>query len=332
MFITSRYGFAAAVALLIGMAQPVAAGDLFDGDYGGSIKDAPAPPLFSWTGFYVGGHLGGAWAKPEGDLGCRSLKRLLGQNGDPDELDLDCSDLESSKVVDEDSPSKGRTFKHFYLDNDYIALTERSSSGTESGFMGGIQVGINKQYRNWILGLEADWSGLGDIESTTRSAFEYFDEADDGLEDFDGKGTVFIRNELDWLATFRARLGSVLSGDGRLMGYITGGAAVARVSNSMGAGFVHGEGGDCDIGECFFSRPRGGGNFYQFGGVIGAGAEYALSDRFTIGAEYLYIALSGDRENVVTFYGESGRAFDVEQETGFDDIHSVRVKANFKFN
>lgn len=338
MLVTSRYGFAAAAALLIGFGQPVVAADLFYPDYGGSIKDAPAPPpVFNWTGFYVGGHLGGAWAKPEGDLGCRSLTRLVGRQGDLNEPRLDCSDLESSKVIDEDSPSYGKKVKYFYLDNDYVALTERSSSGTESGFMGGVQVGINLQYRRWIVGLEADWSGFGDIESSTRSAFEYLDDREDindeeVLRDYEGRGTVSIKNDLDWLATFRARLGSVLSSDGRLMGYITGGAAVAKVSNSMSAIFVRGDGGDCREDECFFGRPRGGGTLYQFGGVIGAGAEYALTDRITIGAEYLYIGLSGKRENAVTFHGETGRAFDIEQKTGFDDIHAVRVKANFLFN
>ena len=92
MLVAARYGLAAAAALLIGMTQPVAADGLPSAGYGGSIKDVPAPPVFNWSGFYIGGHLGGAWANPEGDLGCRSLTRLVGRQGDLNEPHLDCSE------------------------------------------------------------------------------------------------------------------------------------------------------------------------------------------------------------------------------------------------
>lgn len=41
--------------------SPAGAADLRDDHvYSGSLKDAPAPRM-SWTGFYIGGHLGAAW-------------------------------------------------------------------------------------------------------------------------------------------------------------------------------------------------------------------------------------------------------------------------------
>lgn len=39
----------------------IAGAALADGGYRGSIKDAPYVAPFSWTGFYVGAHVGGAW-------------------------------------------------------------------------------------------------------------------------------------------------------------------------------------------------------------------------------------------------------------------------------
>ena len=51
---------AATVAALVGVAGAANAADLYKG---GSLKDVPAyvpPPL--WTGFYIGAHVGGAWA------------------------------------------------------------------------------------------------------------------------------------------------------------------------------------------------------------------------------------------------------------------------------
>lgn len=61
-------GFCGALA-----AQPVAAADLWGPDYReGSIKDAPPVYVFSWTGFYIGGHAGLMTGKTEGtpNFGC----------------------------------------------------------------------------------------------------------------------------------------------------------------------------------------------------------------------------------------------------------------------
>jgi outer membrane immunogenic protein len=41
--------------------------------YGGGLKDSYEPTRFSWTGFYVGGHLGGAW----GDTGYNHVQPTL---------------------------------------------------------------------------------------------------------------------------------------------------------------------------------------------------------------------------------------------------------------
>ncbi len=52
---------AATVAALVGVAGAANAADLYKG---GSLKDAPAfvPPP-TWTGFYIGAHVGGAWGE-----------------------------------------------------------------------------------------------------------------------------------------------------------------------------------------------------------------------------------------------------------------------------
>ena len=57
---------AATVAAIVGVAGAANAADLYKG---GSLKDAPAyvPPP-TWTGFYIGGHVGGAWGDLQNDL------------------------------------------------------------------------------------------------------------------------------------------------------------------------------------------------------------------------------------------------------------------------
>src|SRR5690606_23908277 len=73
--VASKYSLVAAAGLLIGMAQPASAADLFGPDYGGSIKDAPAPYAFTWTGIYVGGHAGLLTGNTQGrpDFGCGGM-------------------------------------------------------------------------------------------------------------------------------------------------------------------------------------------------------------------------------------------------------------------
>jgi outer membrane immunogenic protein len=57
---------AATVAALVGVAGAANAADLYKG---GSLKDAPAyVPLPTWTGFYVGGNVGGGWAQLDSSL------------------------------------------------------------------------------------------------------------------------------------------------------------------------------------------------------------------------------------------------------------------------
>ena len=63
---------AATVAALMGVAGAANAADLYKG---GSLKDAPAyvPPP-TWTGFYIGAHVGGFWA----DINNRDVNDFLG--------------------------------------------------------------------------------------------------------------------------------------------------------------------------------------------------------------------------------------------------------------
>jgi outer membrane immunogenic protein len=89
------------------------------------VKTRPlvaAPIPWTWTGFYIGGHIGGAWGQstfrePSGSLICGST---------------DC--VNTTGMVDADGPV--------------------------SGFLGGGQIGFNLQMGpKWVWGIEADVSG-----------------------------------------------------------------------------------------------------------------------------------------------------------------------------
>jgi len=94
----------------------------------------------SWTGFYIGGHVGGAWSE---------------------------------------------------VDWSNISLTGERFNKTESGFIGGGQIGYNQQFGNVVLGVEATLSGA-DLSRDFRSILF---------------PTVNFRADLKTIATVTGRFG-----------------------------------------------------------------------------------------------------------------------------
>lgn len=107
----------------------VAAQGTFAADLGVAYKAPPPPlPVFSWTGFYIGGHFGDGWSTTEtnANLGA-ALAGIPGFAG--------------------------------------IGLAIPVSSQTGNGFLGGVQGGYNWQWSHSIVfGVEGDFSWTG-IES-----------------------------------------------------------------------------------------------------------------------------------------------------------------------
>jgi outer membrane immunogenic protein len=136
------------------------------------------------------------------------------------------------------------------------------------GFIGGGQAGYNYQTGNFVYGLEADFSFSDIHHDLTRTGF-------DGVPNF------FADTEsqkLKWLATLRGRFG--VAAMENLLIYVTGGLAVGSIAVSTD-----------------FSYP-GSINTYvgsatktKAGWTIGGGAEYALSQNWSIKLEYLYVDL-----------------------------------------
>jgi outer membrane immunogenic protein len=148
---------------------------------------------------------------------------------------------------------------------------------------GGVQAGYNLQAGMFMVGVEADASWM-DADGTAR------------LERIDPEATYFgfpnpffgapvtstFGSELDWLATLRARAGVAA---GRALLYATGGFALGEVTNSFHVSIPPG------ASQPGYSHPAWSSSETEWGWTIGAGIEYALTEKLSVKFEYLHYDL-----------------------------------------
>jgi outer membrane immunogenic protein len=126
------------VTLIALLATPAVAADM-------AVRATPPvpvpPPVFSWTGCYLGGHAGGGWISKQ-------------FNGPFKATELAPLAVTTTGLV-------------------VVPLSDTSVDDNGSGgFLGGVQVGCNYQYAsNWVVGIDGDASWGGLTASTNQNEF-----------------------------------------------------------------------------------------------------------------------------------------------------------------
>ncbi|MEP9354738.1 outer membrane protein [Xanthobacter sp. KR7-65] len=157
--------------------------------------------------------------------------------------------------------------------------------GSSNGFFGGLQLGYNYQFvNNVVLGVEAD--------------FDWADLGSDTILVGGPVGGAVVSQNVDYFGTIRARLGYAMD---RFLPYITGGAAWAKLNYSDPYGVSY--------------------DSTKWGWTAGAGIEYAITNNWTVKAEYLYL---GFNDSKTTF-------FNGDQLSVSTDIQTAKVGVNYKF-
>jgi outer membrane immunogenic protein len=176
-----KFLIASSAIAALTVAAPAGAADL-------PVKARPLPPpapAFSWTGFYVGAHLGGAWGTTESTLKNVSATECR-------EVYISYGEYEGKNEVRCDSDSFGGLL---------IPISQTQSNG----FLGGVQAGYNFQVAPWlVLGVEAQFSWT-DLEGTSPCVL-----------------ILACTTNHDWITTLAGRVGWSLD---RLMLYLKGGVA-----------------------------------------------------------------------------------------------------------
>ncbi len=139
-----------------------------------------------------------------------------------------------------------------------------------NGFTGGGQIGYNWQASSsTVLGLEADFEYFGLKGSSTSGAI-YPCCAPTGF-------TINQNVKTDWLATFRARFGYLVTPSALI--YVTGGGAVTDLKGTFG--FTDNNSAAAESAS--FSSTK-------LGWTVGAGVEWTLWSGWSAKAEYLFVS------------------------------------------
>jgi outer membrane immunogenic protein len=154
------------------------------------------------------------------------------------------------------------------LDTGVVPFPLASGTANVQGALAGGQAGYNWQSGAFVYGLETDlqWTGQ-------KGGIDFCFPVACGVGAFQGT----IDHKLDWFGTFRARAGWLV--DPRVLLYATGGLAYGHVTTTATGGVV---------GQPFATLSAKG---TRAGWTIGGGVEGALSNNWTVKAEYLYMDL-----------------------------------------
>jgi outer membrane immunogenic protein len=178
-----------------------------------------------------------------------------------------------------------------------------------SGILAGAQVGYNWQMtRLFVVGVETDFQGTGRVGNafaTTASPAIFF------------PNTTFFSRELDWVGTFRGRLG--ITPIAPLFLYATGGLAYGKHQFALG-----------DTATTVTPAING---FNQVsntnaGWALGGGAEWKFAPNWSLKAEYLVVDLGSLSSTVGYLYpGNSSSLTAIVR----DREQIVRVGLNYRF-
>ena len=219
----------------------------------------PPAPIFTWTGFYIGVNAGAAFRV---------------------------------RNVDDNVFFPG-------VDPLLLALASNNNNRNNARFIGGGQAGVNYQFNQFVLGIEADGQALVGNNNNGNNFFNFGNNGDNAR----------------FLGTVRARGGIAFD---RFLVYGTGGFAYGTgpTINNFNPLLVN-------AGPFFFNNNDNGNN-WLFGYAVGAGIEWAFYNNWSIKAEYLYTDVRRTDNNNNFFF----RNNDLFRERN----NIVRAGLNYRFS
>lgn len=244
---------------------------------------APPPlvPVFSWSGFYLGGNAGYSWSTEAVALG--TTGSTAGQtNGSATPTRDTLIGGAMASAMAGSVPTSFRTDPH--------------------GFIGGGQLGYNFQSGWFIYGFETDFQGAGlkASKSLTGAGSATGEIPVPGsllAVPINAASSAYAEQELNWFGTVRARIGFTPF-DPHLLIYGTGGFAYGEAHSdanySVAVCTTISMSQTCSNSGGGFRGPTvgsGAGSSILTGWTAGAGVEYAFAPGWSLKTEWLHYDL-----------------------------------------
>jgi outer membrane immunogenic protein len=214
----------------------------------------PPPPIFTWTGLYLGLNAGGTWSNSN-------------------TVNTATADVFGNPALGGGVPFGVAS----------AALATRSAPAKIDGFIGGGQIGYNWQFANsFVVGLEADIQGIAASNGSTLE----FSQAT--VADFPGNPidqNLSSRRRLDYLGTVRGRVGFTITPTFLIYG--TGGLAYGQTSSRTSITQI------VESNPALPNHYNSFGSFSnsRVGWTAGGGVEWLFAPNWSVKAEYLYYDL-----------------------------------------
>jgi outer membrane immunogenic protein len=290
------------------------------------------PPVQDWSGIYVGVEGGGGWGHQDGFNAPFNLRPGFGQFCGEQISPFDCGDSVVNEEFAEFDGVLGR--------NRHFADVNLGGVNT-SGWLFGAFFGAQKQWGNWVLGIEADVDGA-DIKGSTNGTATFHGTGLSEAPISDGGANLLLNHnvsldtKIDMVSSLRGKIGYAWSPNWMIYG--TGGAAFAHVKNSITDSQFLRFGDDCE-GASFLSCEltfaaansfTAQANQTMLGFTLGAGIDYKWQidpgSAVVFGVEYQYFNFP---TQTFTFTGPEGGsiAFDSKE-----TINVVKGKISYLFS
>src|ERR1700730_4457235 len=216
----------------------------------------PPPPVFTWTGLYIGINAGYTWSNSNiVDTDAVSVSSIAGLNGD--------------------------------IGGEVATLATGDVPVSVKGFIGGGQIGYNYQFTNsFVVGIEADIQGVAGAHRTGSLAQSGTVPGSGGVPAGTISASSVITSEKDtrWLGTVRGRLGFTLTPT--FLVYGAGGLAYGDIRSNTNVTEA--------LGGTETPTPFGtSGDLLQtrVGWTAGGALEWLFAPNWSLKVEYLYYDL-----------------------------------------